>query len=331
MSKVEFYLAHLSDLHLASKPNRVGLTHRRKLLERVGFFFGSLFSPCPKAQITGSYCEASYIALKNRLQDGFFGGVYSGKAVDYDGIIISGDISTHGSFAEMQAAAVLSRDLLSSVEARQVVLIPGNHDRFTSIFNLPGSTQFEDPEHFGLWWSLGEPDQRFYDSPYVKAQFIEKNGVKLALINADLSLRGLLDVVLLPFLAYLDAGKIRSNMLECLDEASELAKESKSPAIWVMHFPPLISRIFGVSNLTKLINRCRVGIVLSGHTHKENYGYRYGDSSTVVVAGSALAVDGEKSFFELKVVVDAQFNRIEYIDANLIELTYLNQGQAVFI
>lgn len=325
---VTFLIAHISDLHLSTNPNRYGIHHVQGFWGRLTLFLQNIFAYEP-AKLTGSYDERSLTPLAERLAEGFYPESMPATQLHYDAIVISGDIATHGSLIEQEAAKkLLDRIVGRSIELNtQLILpiVPGNHDRYQKFRNLPGSLEFENQTTFQPnWCPYHIPSPILGNRPYqrVQAFSVSKASTTLTFISIDCSLKSKNDVR--GFLAYLDKGVATRELLDDVRQSTLLAQEQRHAVVWIVHFPPVpqgrAQFLGGQDLLLKLANELSVELILSGHTHcDEMHDFTSGSTSLkVVVAGSALAFGESVSYKELRLDVDAQSLRISLVEAPTI-------------
>lgn len=305
MKLIKFFVAHLSDLHLASSPNRYGLLHlpAQKYLSELVYSLSNLLNG-KFAIVTGSYDERSIGPLAERLALGFNPERNSRHALVqdfYDAIVISGDIGTHGDLITQTSARGLLDKILdqSLIKASRPIisLVPGNHDRFQTLLNIPGSVNFDSE-------SIFEPDWRPYPLvnntlnalPYRKIQefTVNKAGTSLSFISVDFCLRSSRDGGFGH--GYLDRGFVYKDILEELITKTVALKASNIAVIWVVHFPPSANRnsqyLRHQNSLIQAAFDIGIELILCGHTHRSNNEKLYckqNKTISVVVAGSVLA------------------------------------------
>lgn len=110
---------------------------------------------------------------------------------------------------------------------RPIVLIPGNHDRYTS-FRFPGGKRFDTV--FGGHWTVGQGAQELWVR--------QRGGETLVLLGADLTLRRH-DLGSSP-LGFLGRGRAYLKRLAQLCSLTQQAR-TRYPgcaALWVIHFEP---------------------------------------------------------------------------------------------
>src|ERR1700722_15146963 len=215
------------------------------------------------------------------------------KRKELDAIVISGDLADDGEKANLGTAREfveapsryghLAASLFptlgwSTKQDVQVLLLPGNHDRFSGPFRLPGGTIFD--EIFGSHWRKGVGG--------VQTTIIKKNEESLALVFADFCVpklrkapQGIWGQGLV--------GKVTLASLVSTTESIRLALP-RSTILWVLHFPPFLDarRRFCLRGASKVIDAAAgLGVkqIFSGHLHI-NRTETYSDVE-VICTGSA--------------------------------------------
>lgn len=324
---VEFFIAHISDLHLSTNPNKYGFQHIHGLGGKLQHVLRNWFAYDPST-LSGSYDERSLMPLAERLAAGF-NPEYAPEQKSYDAIVISGDIATHGSLIEQSAARKLLDEILKAAiqQTEHLILpiVPGNHDRFQGLFNLPGAIDFEDVLAFCQDWSpYRRVAQTLGSQPYDKVQTFSmiKNDVTLTFISIDCALQTKNDIS--GWLAYLDEGTVTTDLLKCVKLNTEKAKQNNHAIAWIVHFPPenkeKEKKLRNQELLLELAHELGVELILSGHTHKNALRKFSSDTNdiNVVVAGSALAFEEPCSYRELTIGVDVITRKVLLIDASLV-------------
>ncbi len=195
------------------------------------------------------------------------------RRTSIDAIVVTGDLAASGEREDLyRAAGFLS---LSSVDGRPtlhaagkpIVLLPGNHDRFTySLRVVYHSDNFE--RVFGSLWhaGVGGVQPCFLPNPDAPA---------LAILCADFTLGSVRDESVLG--GRWGQGKVYDDRLQSLVRlTNELRGTEHSPAIvWALHFAPEFP---GVSRLEELVDGQKLlsaaaGLdirhIMCGHTHRK--------------------------------------------------------------
>jgi len=284
-----FRLLHASDLHIAAKPERVGISD---IIPKAGLRF-----PRIRTDGTASWPHRRRLALTSSyspdILEALIELVYD-EGDQLDVVLLSGDLATTGKENDLQKARscvygdaqglwyigqpygrpeVTGRLALKGA-AKDIVLIPGNHDRFQSTpfppFFLPGGALFD--QHFpwnGRFGWKGEKVQEWV-SP-------RKEGMQLGLVSADLTLRELGDAEngLFGFRGSLGQGKAYADIVDQMKKRTDDLRD-EHPGIgllWVVHFPPQYPkiddflRLLEDEALIKAAHERRISHILSGHTH----------------------------------------------------------------
>ena len=282
-----FSLVHASDLHIGVRPD---FTNGYDAGSYLGWF-KQAFS----REIAGSITPSTFwpdVASR-------FTHEMDQLAEELDAIIITGDIATTGSKADVRAAAdfikgVVPSSWVGSERAFRplvadflppVILMPGNHDRYEPPSLRPQSLEFETA--FGPCWDFSPTNTgQFAHHRFAHTVEIQKDDCSLVICTVDFSLPDLSDA--LPAgklgLGYLGQGivKRKQNLpyakltpLDELVQQTEWAKENieNCSVVWCVHFPPAFPSIASDMQLIDehyLIDAAEelgIKIILSGHTH----------------------------------------------------------------
>lgn len=200
--------------------------------------------------------------------------VYLDRA-NLDAVMVSGDLATTGETADLQAAAVhvmspavagshrdaTGRATLQSVQ-REIILFPGNHDRYKGRFYAPNGREFD-----RLLGKLWNPVKE------IQTVTLELSGQRLAIVCADFCLRSTLDATGLP--GMLGQGKASdSTVADLVNETLAQRNQRGAGVIWAVHFPPAFPGINSALsllddvNLIDAANRVGVSSIICGHTHE---------------------------------------------------------------
>lgn len=277
-----FNLLHLSDLHIAKYANRTSLASTmERVLERsdAGYF----------ASHNKTVAEAASAAI-SKIFDGF-----SSSSSGIDLIVASGDIATTGEEEDLRSARVyldrfIASPYLSAFSSksekkkRTILLIPGNHDRFS----FAG--------HAG--WNFFEIALNNYWPPYedgrrrrILSKVLDKKDGCLGVVGVDFSLEKNSDATL-NLRAHWGQGMASKDTLAALEtETGDLRQEHKGICIiWMVHFSPLhgVNRKLMLRNATNVRDaalRLKIPLILCGHIHKSAV-TTIGENSEVWCAGS---------------------------------------------
>ena len=248
-----------------------------------------------------------------------------------DAILISGDVSCVGRNPDLIAAREFivgqnvsrmdgeflapSRKPNLDLCGKPVIIVPGNHDRFSPTLFGPGSTLFDSV--FKSFWTGGLGGTQINVLP-------TDADPRLAVISTDFSLANVQDASSPVY--YAGQGKIYDDRLERLTHVTKnfRASHQSTAVIWMIHFAPdfevspVLNRHGG--NWLKLINSERltleaqkfgVGCILCGHIHFNNI-YTTNDAPQVTIrcVGASSVISGS----DLSVF----FHQFEIEDGNLM-------------
>lgn len=302
-----FRLLHLSDVHVSGRVGRVTVNDLvDSLVEQV--------SPPGSVDLLDATAKFAY-DYRSEL----------------DAILITGDLSHVGSrrdlmaalgFVEAPVAAAgtaatphwpreapkgwhslddgVARPTLKASDL-QVLLFPGNHDRFLPSapdIRSPGAVLFD--EIFGEgYWDVGQG---------VKCLPLQKDGENLTIVAADCTLRKIGDCILPG--GHLSQGRAYPDLVSELSDQSRTLEGSA--VLWALHFPPdnrvkLSHRLLDGERVLAAAEGADVEFVLAGHLHEFR---RYPDAPSRVegfCAASAAALSRRvNSIHLLRVEVQAQ-------------------------
>ncbi len=217
----------------------------------------------------------------------------------FDGIIVSGDLATTGRGVDLAVAKTFittpptfgpyvrynEPTICGTTPAKNIHLIPGNHDRYRDDFATPGS------QTFGLMFEVPHMRKRDGDIGYwVKI----KNNRKLAFVYADFALRRVnhvSDTLKGPY----GQGIAYSDILKNLKAKTQELQAEGVPVIWVIHFAPYECdpdlQLANFKTVTDAAVSLGVLCTLCGHTHLQRHVVI--DGHPVFCAGSACCVDSK--------------------------------------
>lgn len=300
-----FRFLHASDLHIAQRPEGVGITDVRTAGLRRGL----------KNLAMASSYEIGLADALVRLA-----GVLADGADPLDGVLLSGDVATTGGAKDLARAhefvdGAPGTDLFRARETlrscgKPRLLIPGNHDRFDPPHFDPGGTQFD--AVFGGFWSAGQGAQLLWQGT--------RDGQTLAIVGADLTLRDAGDASV-PAFGQLGQGRANTAVIEALVQETETLRAASPEAgvVWVVHFPPdfrELSPVLELVDSSRLVNAAvasGVEHVIAGHTHEPRiYDCRAADGRSVRIlcAGTATQAISASGHF-----------------AHLLEISVLAEGR----
>lgn len=268
-------IAHISDLHIASEPNRVN---------RI--FDGSseyIYKDSKKSLLKPTSYKPRSLA---RILE------YINKE-KFNYILLTGDIATTGQRQDLN----ISYDMLTGKqqikdsifgitfkEHNKLLLLPGNHDRYKKLFR-PAGKNFN--QIYKSYWKNDEVNTKI---------IIDAHGNKIALIQIDFSLA---DNSKNPK-QWLGNGKVYKTTLKKIrDVVIEIKKEYENIEILcATHFAPSCSdsslALINEEKFIKLLNKYDIKHIFCGHTHEEKI-YKENDIN-IYCAGSASSCADNNSF-----------------------------------
>lgn len=345
MNKIR--ILHISDLHIAQRPRSVSWLDEAKL--RLSF--GSFCDLDYENSKASSFCQGKLEELKNLID----------KLEPLDGLMVTGDIATTGRRPDLLKArsffyghqrelnfdfAVRGFPDLVDNKIKEIMLMPGNHDRYLdSILGFePGGDDF---------------DEIFIDHWQSKTEswILPADTFEVGVISADFTLYSLYDAEALLFLDRMTFGQtlpkwvcafaqgkvyeeiLKELKIKTLGMRDEIKARNKVPVIlWATHFPPAyphsesffpqmfyadhLHKLIGEEDLIEAANDCKVSAILCGHVHKRHDYPVENLNCRVYCAGSATqfyAPDGNScQLFEIG-PIDSIEPRIEPIFFTLTE------------
>lgn len=334
MAKVEFRIAHLSDLHLAKQPDLIGFIDSqgpRGILTAAS----NVLRLRDKAAAVGTYSLDALWRLSKTLRR-------RDVASPYDAFVISGDLATTGAMADLDAAVnflggrltyssryVIARDLPVGFNfaSRPLIVVPGNHDRYRPVACSPGSMNFE--KKFGTHWGSRISSQTNPPHARVRVYELSKKDSKVVFIAADLSY-GASDSF--NPIWYLGKGKAHYETLQRLKSATSVWSD-KAAVLWVVHFPvsrtsrtdasvkklvPWQLRLEYEHALVDAAVDLKVPLILSGHVHETdcdgalpwNPSNATEAETTRVVCASSASAAGCSSHSFVELVLQVEENRL---------------------
>ncbi len=298
---MELRILHISDLHVAHGRPRAGLG--------LGAYWRRL-------RAGGLHRRADLGFLRSHDPDVLEAVAHLawqlGTARAIDMIAVTGDIATHGrpedqalarTFIDGRAdgslpwlTSIRPHPLISEMPTLAgagvpVVVVPGNHDRYTLPIGLPRNSHFD--REFGIAGTWGP----LWDGADCQYRLVRANGLVAAVVAADFSLRHALDASVFPPLAYLGEGRAYPDILRRLHgQTAALLNHQSRPdlVVWLVHFAPDFpfpagrGWWLGFHDGDKVLQAAAslgVDALLTGHTHRA---LRYpAGSGTVHCAGTA--------------------------------------------
>jgi DNA repair exonuclease SbcCD nuclease subunit len=249
-----FRFLHLSDFHMGWPPNKYWMP------ERGG------------RHVFNTHDEFIVLAMRQRIKA--IGAALKERRQEIDAVVLSGDIATIGrsrdlAIGESEIRAICN-DLwptLPSDEAlRKVLIIPGNHDRFSDWRGTPGSAIFESV--------FGTPsDKRANRRKRFWQLRLYKGDSSLVLLGVDFSLASKKDAT--TYAGSLGQGHARAEIVEGLSEQTAHIKRGRVPTavVWVMHFPPSNAgtkkavQLRNAQSVASAAKKQRIPLILAGHIH----------------------------------------------------------------
>jgi 3',5'-cyclic AMP phosphodiesterase CpdA len=148
-----FRVLHASDLHFASVPHQIGIPDLLRAWQQG---------------VPGTWAPTS--SQGTIYVDAFAAFAYVNRS-GFDVLVLSGDLAMTGGLKDLRAALTfLDRPAVTGyldarghptlqAAGRPLVLIPGNHDRYTP-YHFPGGRNFDTA--FGAYWSAGQGAQELW-------------------------------------------------------------------------------------------------------------------------------------------------------------------------
>lgn len=255
-----FRLLHASDLHIAVKPRKIGLAD----LLVAGFY------NLPQLATASSHDPDLLIGLARLAYH---------RRQSLDAVLLSGDLATTGNTSDLDKAFAFVDLPATSLwwtanckptlqgSGLPVFLIPGNHDRFTGRWHLPGGKEFD--QIFRKYWHPSQCVQTL--------GALSKQNSFLALIGADLTLRHKSHAR--GRLGKWGQGKVYRGPLAELERCTQRLRTANPDTgiIWVVHFPPAFPEreqaldLIDGAKLTNAAKAQQVSVILTGHTHNPKH------------------------------------------------------------
>jgi len=289
---VLFRYVHVSDFHFCVRPWRTNALFKRDLHRTLDTSAGKV----PQQEWNSIFQPSSYIPE-----------VASGVARfcywlnrKFDGIIVSGDLSTTGKPGDLATARTFISDpptgqtvyvrpneatISGTIAPGSIHLIPGNHDRYQNDLGRPGSPNFV--------LMFADKFMRNFDGE-VGHWIRRKSERELGFVYADFSLRARSDATRSWVGAY-GQGRVYANVLQKLRNKTQELKDRGMPVVWIIHFAPWDCdpnlQLIGFSQVTDLAASLGILCTLCGHTHEQDNIVRKGHQ--IYCAGSAGCVDSK--------------------------------------
>lgn len=319
-----FRVSHISDLHFSAIVGRLnGLEDAGSLREQCDAVISELLWGRHRAPLYPSTFSADVALSLLRM--------LSKRMPSLDALIVTGDLSTTGSEADLKVAKDYFRGCIPEnwnpgVECPSllmgediIIALPGNHDRYEGVALMPGGTLFE--RYFGLCWDFDIGCSHDVHSPVgssrVKICTLEKDDIGLGIVMADLSLRDAHSAE--GALGWIGQGAA-SCIAEMVEATNLIRGEAKdagigAAVIWAIHFPPVFP---GSDEKLKLLNEdaliaaaegLGVELILAGHTHKPlRYSVGVAKLVNVICGGAATGMSSNElySYAEIEIDVNRQ-------------------------
>ena len=314
----ELNILHISDLHLAERPEVIGLDtafwHAQALVPRMPLAEEVIRSvrgmPDLATELSGICRRMTSGNLVDMVREGLRPSSYSRdraealtifarlnpQNVPYDLVALTGDIAATGIEYDLRAA----RDIVGEVcapsgrmagdpqlvdVATPIYAIPGNHDRFQDFAATPNGTLFDGL--FAHLWSGGS-DRIHYAEQVVSGQ-------KVSLISVDFSLsdRKQAEHARSQWSVFGQGFALEKTRVELARLTGKCRERRRHPVVWLMHFPPFEPKYRDLAMidwglLEPIIRKFEVDAILCGHLH-EPVAMMLG-GTYVHCAGSACAV-----------------------------------------
>jgi 3',5'-cyclic AMP phosphodiesterase CpdA len=263
-----FSLLHMSDLHLGRDSTKISIFD-----DRVIRNWRQIIGPnLSRVGLQHTHCSTLAQEVARTIWD---------QSFRLDALIISGDIATTGMYQDLLAGlqfiaarpnarkrhlTSLGEGTIFNSDGPEVLLMPGNHDRFHDSFGTPGSPNFE-TVFFNYW------DK----SDRVKATVLmdDESEDHLAVVLADFSLRKIGDAS--PPVYFPGQGLAHEDVLKKLILKTKHIRieHKKAGVIWVIHFPPSATdsdyseslMLLGYRDVLRAAMVNNISIILSGHIH----------------------------------------------------------------
>ncbi|WP_449244004.1 metallophosphoesterase family protein [Desulfobacca acetoxidans] len=271
---------HLSDLHLAGK--------YRTLYELYG-----------KLNIPLSVYNPDALSAVSEI-------IYNWRE-EIDGILISGDIATTGSYHDLEHARELlfrsTHGWLSNKKTstpapngliKPIILVPGNHDRYASLAGFPGKKFYT---LFSSYWAAGIGG--------VQTFFLPDAGLPiLSIVSVDFSLENIRDSSCR--FGHYGQGKVYVDRLQNLVKETERITRSYHDCgvVWMVHFAPEFERhhqldprmvLIDSNDLIEAAEEVGVKYIFCGHTHRyADYLAKTDGRVQIHCAGTSLCVEDDQ-------------------------------------
>lgn len=310
-----FNLVHISDLHFAVEQARSNPFEDRRYVELL-LDFNNRYLP-------STFCARKAVVLADTL------GV--GKD-NIDVLLITGDIATSGSMEDLSSAKEwitgnasaehvprivgfdLPNEFIRLGDVTPLVILPGNHDRFSGKKNSPGSPNFETV--FGVNWDLGRGSTTLTSFHGIREFNLKKDGEHLSILSADLTLKAESDAD--RRWGYLGQGYAYDDVCQGLVQATAKCVETNPNVyvIWATHFPPDFEhkkvgsclKLLNSGKLVKAATDAGVNLIFCGHTHIRDV-YKVAGVN-VICAGTAIAFGKQEAHSFNAITLETQGGKL---------------------
>lgn len=317
-----FRLIQASDLHFSSHPDHLNSYDEKG---KIGVLKKIFSREIGQVFILSSFSVDQAAALSIDIEK---------NHRNIDAVVVTGDIATtgfeedlrearnffEGSISEEWAAIEHSiPPLVGPANMPPVIIMPGNHDRYTSPIFSPWSSNFE--KVFGFYWNWGKNYQgEFPNHKYVRTKYLVKDNSTLVICATDFSLTDKNQASHTTITGFLGEGRVRTRSgshaeMEPLDELMERSewiyknKNILNPSIvWLVHYPPKYPQVdprlklINEDQLLAAASRFNIKLILSGHTHKfDDY---LADGIRVICCGTTTGTASSSGHQYLELLID---------------------------
>jgi len=233
---------------------------------------------------------------------------------EIDGILITGDIATTCSLDDL----IFARDILSRyihsclIDNKKlkhpledfnkpVIIVPGNHDRFTNLAAFPGNNFYQ---IFSSSWYAGIGGVQIFSLPNSESPL-------LSIISTDFSLEHVRDSSC--WFGHFGQGKVYHDRLKSLILRTEEINKNHPycSIIWMIHFAPQFERHYQLdprmvlvdsNDLIESAEKVGVKYIFCGHTH-QYADYTAGDGVQIHCAGTSTCIgDDQNTTIHLRLI-----------------------------
>lgn len=282
----QFRLLHITDLHFshlergAEVRERIRGVRAREILQFLFHLYKNKFFSSHNRNLAYRLADFAYVHRES-----------------LDAIVITGDLATTGIAEDLRVArefldapavagakAANGRGTLAA-STLDVLVLPGNHDRYLGEWGDAGGVAFE--QEFKRYWRPGSR---------VRRKIVQRDGVGLGVVLIDFSLRSNLDALSGENLSYLGQGKVYGEILEKAIEDTEDLRDRVSGVIWAVHFPPMVPdgkavlQLIDGQELIAAAKECGVRHILAGHIHEDLTYEPLGQDVQILCANSPCSV-----------------------------------------